>query len=69
MPSFIINKNAQSNGDHEVHKEVGCPTPAASENRQYLGDFSNCAAAVVEAKKFYSRADGCKNCSPECHTR
>ncbi len=24
MPNFVVNHRAQSNGDHEVHKE-GCP--------------------------------------------
>jgi len=65
---YYVNTNAQANGDHEVHKEIGCPTPAASENRKYLGDFATCAPAVAEAKKTYSKADGCANCSPECHT-
>lgn len=68
MPTYYVNKNAQSNGDHEVHKTVGCPTPAAEENRKYLGEFSSCTGAVTEAKKTYSTANGCKNCSPDCHT-
>ena len=67
MPYYYVNKHAQANGDHEVHKE-DCkymPDPA---NRQYLGNFSNCYQAVVEAKRYYSRADGCYYCCKECHT-
>ncbi len=65
---YYVNSNRQPNGDHEVHKETGCPTPAEPENRRYLGEFTNCADAVREAKKIYSTANGCANCSPECHT-
>ena len=65
---YYVNTNAQANGDHEVHQETDCPTPAEPKNRQYLGDFSSCAPAVREAKKFYSTANGCAYCSPSCHT-
>ena len=68
MPRYYVNKNAQANGDHEVHQTVGCPTPAAVENRLDLGDFASCHGAVIEAKKHYPQSDGCANCSPDCHT-
>ena len=64
---YYVNKNAQSNGDHEVHK-LGCSYMPNSENRKYLGDFPSCHGAVREAKKTYSTADGCAHCSSECHT-
>lgn len=67
MPRYYVNKNAQSNGDHEVH-QMECPTPADEENRLYLGTFDSCHAAVSEAKKHYSQSNGCKNCSLDCHT-
>jgi hypothetical protein len=31
--------------------------------------FPGCRAAVLEARKFYSKADGCAYCLPECHSR
>ena len=68
MASYYVNKNAQSNGDHEVHK-AGCSYMPALSNRLYLGEFSSCGPAVTEAKKTYSKADGCAHCSPACHTR
>jgi hypothetical protein len=64
---YLVNKNAQNNGDHEVHKET-CNHLPYPENRKYLGDFSNCQDAVKEAKKYDSDADGCYWCSNECHT-
>lgn len=67
MALYYVNKNAQTNGDHEVHKS-GCSFMPNPENRQYLGDFSSCHPAVAAAKKIYSTADGCKHCSPACHT-
>jgi hypothetical protein len=63
---YYVNRNAQANGDHEVHRE-GCaymPT-----NRIDLGLFSNCHDAVREAKKHYSQVNGCAYCSPACHTQ
>jgi hypothetical protein len=65
---YYVNTNQQPNGDHEVHRETVCPTPAAPSNRRDLGDFTNCVDAVREAKKIYPTANGCANCSPACHT-
>lgn len=64
---YYVNKKAQANGDHEVHK-AGCEWMPDKENRIYLGDFSNCHAAVREAKRYYSQSNGCYYCSIECHT-
>ncbi len=38
------------------------------EKKYYLGEFYTCQGAVAEAKKYYSKADGCKTCSLACHT-
>lgn len=65
MNLYYLNNKAQSNGDHEVHK-MGCNFMPA--DRKYLGFFSNCVDAVKEAKKTYSKSNGCFWCSKECHT-
>ncbi len=64
---YYVNKNAQSNGDHEVHAEncTRCPDP---ENRICLGEFDCCHPAVAKAKEQYPKADGCYYCSNDCHT-
>ena len=64
---YYVNKIAQPNGDHEVHKWHNCPTPAATENRHDLGEHLSCHSAVAAAKMFHPSADGCANCSPDCH--
>ena len=64
---FYVNKNAQSNGDHEVHV-LSCSFLPAAENRIYLGEFSHCRYAVAEAKKTYRESNGCYFCCKECHT-
>jgi hypothetical protein len=67
--NYYVNTNAQTNGDHEVHKE-GCSRMPLITNRTYLGNFSNCRDAVIAAKKIYpTTADGCYYCSNECHKR
>ena len=65
---YYLNKNAQANGDHEVHAE-GCVFLPHKENRIDLGLHSNCRSAVTEAKKYRSQVNGCYYCSRECHTR
>ncbi len=64
---YYVNNKAQSNGDHEVHTE-NCRYLPNSDNRKYLGEFSNCGDAVKEAKKIYSQSNGCYYCSRTCHT-
>jgi len=51
MASYYVNKNSQANGDHEVHR-TGCSFMPNAENRQYLGEFTNCRDAVKKAKTF-----------------
>jgi hypothetical protein len=67
MANYYVNKNAQANGDHEVHKS-GCSWIPKKENRIYLGNYDNCKSAVKEAKKHYSQVNGCYYCSNDCHT-
>ena len=67
MARYYVNKNAQANGDHEVHT-TGCSFMPDEENRIYLGDFARCAPAVKKAKETYSQSDGCYYCSNACHT-
>jgi hypothetical protein len=68
MPYYYVNKHAQDNGDHEVHK-ADCSRLPEPANRMHLGEYTSCEPAVREAKKSYPRADGCFYCSRPCHTR
>jgi hypothetical protein len=68
MALYYVNRNAQSNGDHEVHT-TGCSFMPARENRIYLGDFTHCGFAVLEARKHYDQVNGCYYCSNACHTQ
>ena len=59
---FYVNKNEQWTGEHEVHR-ADCA---------WLPDAANritSQAAVREARKYYTRVDGCCFCCPESHTR
>lgn len=67
MDRYYVNKNAQPNGDHEVHKS-DCSRLPDEENRINLGFFNNCHDAVREAKEYFNQVNGCKYCSEECHT-
>ena len=67
MEHYYVNKRAQANGDHEVHKD-GCSFMPDALNRLYLGLFSNCHGAVAKAKQTYPQSNGCYYCSKACHT-
>ncbi|SER33443.1 hypothetical protein SAMN05216589_0226 [Halopseudomonas bauzanensis] len=66
LKQYFVNTLAQPNGDHEVHRE-GCSWMPLS--RQSVGYHASCYPAVQAARMYYSRADGCAHCSPQCHTR
>lgn len=67
MAQYYVNKEAQHNGDHEVHTSECSHLPSET-NRLYLGSFSTCHEAVLEARKHYTQVNGCYYCSRPCHT-
>ena len=68
MAQYYVNKNGQTNGDHEVHT-AGCSYLPDARNRVSLGDHLSCLSAVTEAQKLYSQSNGCYYCSNQCHTQ
>lgn len=67
MSDYYVNTNAQSNGDHEVHKD-GCYWLTLVKQPEFLGDYASCATAVSVAKARGYDANGCYYCSKACHT-
>ena len=65
--TYYVNKNAQSTGEHEVHRN-DCHRLPDVENRLFLGYFTNGIDAVKAAKLYYSKVDGCYYCCKEAHT-
>ena len=71
MAQFILNRNSQSNGDHEVHNKTdNCSFLPNYENQIDLGYHANCHDAVATARRLYPnwRINGCKHCCNACHT-
>ncbi|MEZ5246706.1 MAG: hypothetical protein R2707_16535 [Acidimicrobiales bacterium] len=69
MDSYCVNRNAQSNGDHEVHNVTkNCAYLPDWSNRQDLGLHQNCTTAVQKAKQYFARSNGCYHCATACHT-
>lgn len=69
MPNYCVNRNAQANGDHEVHDTSSprwCLPTAAS--RIDLGWHVSCSSAVTAARSYYSQVNGCAWCAGACHT-
>ena len=67
MARYYVNKNAQPNGDHEVHR-AGCPHPPNPENEIFLAYYDTCRPAVAAARKHFRQVNGCYHCSRPCHT-
>jgi hypothetical protein len=63
---YFVNATIQTNGDHEVHASTCLRLPRS--HRRYLGDFASCFPAVMEARKRYTRVNGCSDCASACHT-
>ena len=71
MARYVINKNAQANGDHEVHNITnGCNYLPNHENQIDLGYHNSCHEAVAHAKRKWPdyRINGCYYCCNACHT-
>ncbi len=68
MTRYYVNRNAQSTGEHEVHKAT-CGRLPEPVNRIDLGNHSTCQQAIEAAKKHFTNVDGCAYCSPACHRR
>lgn len=71
MAKFIVNRNAQFNGDHEVHNTTtGCLYMPVAENQVDLGTHLSCHGAVTYAKQQWpnNRINGCYYCCKDCHT-
>ena len=61
MHTFYVNKNAQTNGDHEIHR-LGCRLLPKKEDRVSIGFFDNCQEALEEALKTDPKAKSCPTC-------
>lgn len=68
MARYFVNRNAQPTGEHEVHKE-GCYRMPETQNRIYLGLFSDAIEAVREARRYFDDVDGCYYCASEAHRK
>ena len=70
MKEYRMNKRTESNpkGNNEVHSS-DCRHYNQLTDYVYLGYHSSCFSALRKAKSLgYPNADGCKVCSPACHT-
>jgi len=66
MKKYYADISVNQDGKTLVHKEgcVNLPDPA---EREYLGVFSGCYGAVLEAKRRYDDAEGCVLCAFGCY--
>jgi len=68
LKDYYVNLTESSEGDHEVHED-GCYWLSIASRKTHLGAYDNCRPAVTKAKQYhFSNSNGCKHCSPDCHT-
>ncbi len=69
MPYYYANINADEKGLNEVHTSTCAWLPSES-NRATIGQYDNCRLAIAAMKQANPshKFDGCKHCSPSCHT-
>lgn len=64
--AYYLNRRAQANGDHELHR-AGCAYLPPDEGRISLGEHADGAAALQKAKEHAARVNACYYCLPEYH--
>jgi hypothetical protein len=70
MNKYVVSRNAQSDGSHDVHSlEASCPRLPLPENRKELGEQQNCKDALAQARLEFPKSNGCKFCCLACHTK
>ena len=62
MVRYYASNDAVASGDHDVH-QWRCVSRPHIINCRYLGEFSNCADAVTEARKTNPQSKGCIWCT------
>ena len=65
---YYVNKNAQANGDHEVHA-LNCAWLPSRKTVSILESSPIVLQQLRRARRYYSQVDGCAHCSPNCHTQ
>lgn len=63
MARYYVNNEARPEEDNEVHVET---CPRLELNSLFLGEYRSCDEAVMAAKRFHVRANGCELCSQPC---
>ena len=68
MQNYYFYIYPDINGNYEVHTE-NCYYLPSELNRQYIGRYSSCQAAIIAAQIVYpdKKFDGCYHCCRECH--
>jgi len=60
---YYLNRNAQNNGEHEIHKE-DCKFIPSLNNRILLGHYKTDEEALEVARRIFPKVDGCSHCCP-----
>lgn len=68
MPDFVMNRNSQSNGQHEVHNLTeGCVHMPKLPNQVKLGNYETSKLAIAKAQSDWPiyKVSACQYCCQE----
>ena len=61
MDEFFVEKRANENGEHLVHK-VSCPSLPEQDKLRWIGVRNNTSAPLKEAGDVFSPVSACPHC-------
>jgi len=65
---YVNNDDTENpNNHHEVHTEEHAEELEITYTT-WLGYYDDCTGAVEKAEEYYSDADGCETCCPDCNS-
>jgi hypothetical protein len=63
MRRYLVDLYPDEHGDHVVHREGCARRPTFPLN---LGHHTTCHEALVKARKYFARSNGCLQCTRDC---
>jgi hypothetical protein len=67
MYRYCVSKKAKPTGEHEVHTSL-CGYNPPPEDCVDLGEHRTCREAILKAREYYEKVQGCYFCCRECHS-
>jgi hypothetical protein len=61
MNKYYLENDENTNGEHEIHM-ISCNYKSKIDNLIFIGLFTECKYALLEAQEIFKRVNGCSFC-------